>query len=64
MHRNLGKWEMNDYIEAVKYLKTLPFVDTTKIGITGGSYGGYRCGSTMSLNSDSSWERAIWHTDS
>lgn len=41
MHRNLGKWEMHDYIEAVKYLKTLPFIDTTKIGITGGSYGGY-----------------------
>ncbi|BDQ03661.1 MAG: peptidase S9 [Ignavibacterium sp.] len=41
MHRNLGKWEMNDYIEAVKYLRTLPFVDSTKIGITGGSYGGY-----------------------
>jgi dipeptidyl-peptidase-4 len=41
MHRNLGKWEMNDYIEAVKFLKQLPFVDTTKIGITGGSYGGY-----------------------
>lgn len=41
MHRNLGKWEMNDYIEAVKYLKTLPFVDSTRIGITGGSYGGY-----------------------
>lgn len=41
MHRNLGKWEMNDYIEAVKYLKQLPFIDTTKIGITGGSYGGY-----------------------
>ncbi len=41
MHRNLGKWEMNDYIEAVKYLKTLSFIDTTKIGITGGSYGGY-----------------------
>jgi dipeptidyl-peptidase-4 len=41
MHRNLGKWEMNDYIEAVKYLRTLPFIDSTKIGINGGSYGGY-----------------------
>ncbi len=41
MHRNLGKWEMNDYIAAVKWLKTKSFVDTTKIGITGGSYGGY-----------------------
>ena len=29
---------------------------------TGGS-GGYRCGSTLSLNSATTWERAIWHTD-
>lgn len=41
MYRNLGKWEMNDYIEAVKWLRTKPFVDSTKICITGGSYGGY-----------------------
>jgi len=41
MHRNLGKWEIDDYIAAVKWLKEKPFIDTTKIGITGGSYGGY-----------------------
>jgi dipeptidyl-peptidase-4 len=41
MHRSLGKWEMVDYIEAVKYLRTLPFIDSKRIGITGGSYGGY-----------------------
>ena len=41
MHRNLGKWEMNDYIEVVKWLREKPFVDSTKICITGGSYGGY-----------------------
>jgi dipeptidyl-peptidase-4 len=41
MHRNLGKWEMNDYIEVVKWLRAKPFVDTSKICITGGSYGGY-----------------------
>lgn len=41
MHRNLGKWEMHDYTAAVKWLKTKSFIDTTKIGITGGSYGGY-----------------------
>lgn len=41
MHRNLGKWEMNDYIEVVKWLRTKSFVDSTKICITGGSYGGY-----------------------
>jgi dipeptidyl-peptidase 4 len=41
MHRQLGKWEMNDYIEVVKWLRAQPFIDTTKICITGGSYGGY-----------------------
>jgi dipeptidyl-peptidase 4 len=41
MHRCLGKWEMNDYIDAVKWLQRLPFVDSTRIAITGGSYGGY-----------------------
>ena len=41
MHRNLGKWEMNDLIQAVKWLRQKPFVDAAKIGITGSSYGGY-----------------------
>ncbi len=41
MHRKLGYWEMKDYIAAVKWLRTKSFVDLTKIGITGGSYGGY-----------------------
>ena len=41
MHRNLGKWEMYDYSAAVKWLKSKPFIDSTRIGITGGSYGGY-----------------------
>lgn len=41
MHRNLGKWEMNDYIEVVKWLRGQPFVDSTKVCITGSSYGGY-----------------------
>lgn len=41
MHRNLGKWEMYDFIEAVKWLEAKSFIDRDKIGITGGSYGGY-----------------------
>jgi dipeptidyl-peptidase-4 len=41
MHRNLGKWEMHDYIEVVKWLRRQPYVDSTKICITGASYGGY-----------------------
>ena len=41
MHRNLGKWEMADLIAAAKWLRTRPFVAKDKIGIAGGSYGGY-----------------------
>ncbi len=37
----LGKYETIDQIEAAKYLATLPYVDETKIGIFGWSYGGY-----------------------
>jgi dipeptidyl-peptidase 4 len=41
MHRKLGTWEMNDYIEAVKWLRAEGYVDSTRVCITGGSYGGY-----------------------
>ncbi len=41
MYRCLGKWEILDYEDAVKWLRTKPFVDPSRIGITGGSYGGY-----------------------
>lgn len=41
MHRNLGKWEMEDYIAWVKLLRTYPNVDSTRVMISGGSYGGY-----------------------
>jgi dipeptidyl-peptidase-4 len=41
MHRRLGYWEMQDYGAVAAWLRTLPFVDTAKIAITGSSYGGY-----------------------
>lgn len=41
MHRKLGKWELYDYIQVVKFLRSQPFVDANKIGITGHSYGGF-----------------------
>lgn len=41
LHRNLGKWEMEDYISWVKWLREKPFVNPDKIMIMGGSYGGY-----------------------
>lgn len=47
MHRNLGKWEMKDYITAAKWLKAKPYVNNKKLLITGHSYGGYM--TTMAL---------------
>ena len=39
--RKHGNEDLKDCIEAKKYLATLPYIDTDKIGIYGGSYGGY-----------------------
>jgi dipeptidyl-peptidase-4 len=52
MHRNLGKWEMYDLIQAVKWLHKKPFVDKNKIGITGGSYGGYTTCMALTYGAD------------
>ena len=52
MYRNLGKWEMNDYIEAVKWLRKQSYVDSTKICITGGSYGGYTTCMALTYGAD------------
>lgn len=41
IYKNLGYWEVNDLVEAAKYLQSLPFVDGERIGIWGWSYGGY-----------------------
>jgi len=38
---NLGKYETEDQIEAAKYLGSLNYVDASRIGIFGWSYGGY-----------------------
>jgi dipeptidyl-peptidase-4 len=41
LYRNLGKWEISDYSDAVEWLRKKPFVDAGRMGITGSSYGGY-----------------------
>jgi len=52
MHRSLGKWEMHDYIAAVKWLRKKPFVDPGRIAITGGSYGGYVTAMALTYGAD------------
>ncbi len=41
IHRQLGKYEIEDYIVCAKWLKKQPWVDTSKLCMTGGSFGGY-----------------------
>ncbi len=41
IYRQLGKYEIEDYTDAVNFLKTKGNVDGNRVGITGGSFGGY-----------------------
>lgn len=40
-HRQLGTKEMEDQLKGVDYLKSLPYVDATRIGVHGWSFGGF-----------------------
>ena len=41
IHRHCGQAEMADQMEGVKMLKSLPYVDSSRIGVHGWSYGGF-----------------------
>jgi len=43
---HLGQHEVDDQIAGINYLKSLPYVDSSRIGVHGWSYGGYM---TLSL---------------
>ncbi|MBO9564644.1 MAG: S9 family peptidase [Niastella sp.] len=40
-NRNHGEKDLQDCVWGKKYLASLPYIDSSKIGIIGGSYGGY-----------------------
>ncbi|MFH2144041.1 MAG: DPP IV N-terminal domain-containing protein [Bacteroidota bacterium] len=52
IHRNLGDIELRDQLKAVEVLKGLGYVDTSKIGVHGWSYGGFLTTSLMLKHSD------------
>jgi dipeptidyl-peptidase 4 len=52
VYKRLGEMEVNDMIEGAKYLSTLKYVDASRLGITGGSYGGYMAALTLTKAAD------------
>jgi len=47
IHRRLGKVEVADQMKGVEYLRSLPYVDTARIGVHGWSFGGFMTTSLM-----------------
>ena len=45
--RHLGQEEMKDQMQGVAYLKTLPYVDSNRLGVHGWSFGGFMTTSLM-----------------
>ncbi len=47
VYEQLGKYESLDFVEAAKYMASLPYVDGDRMAIRGHSYGGYMSSYTM-----------------
>jgi len=41
VYKQLGKLESHDFVETARYIGAMPFADSAKMAIMGGSYGGY-----------------------
>lgn len=52
IYRKMGKYEIEDYMDAANTLKAKPYVDASKIGITGGSFGGYITAMALTYGAD------------
>ena len=52
IYRKMGKYEIEDYMDAANSLKAKPYVDGKKIGITGGSFGGYITAMALTYGAD------------
>ncbi|ULQ51151.1 S9 family peptidase [Flavihumibacter fluvii] len=52
IYRQLGKYEIEDYMSCAKYLKAQPWVNDKKLGITGGSFGGYMTCMALTYGAD------------
>jgi dipeptidyl-peptidase-4 len=72
-YKDLGKWVVNDHIEAAKFLAGLPYVDSKRIGVWGWSGGGtltlhlmtraavyFKSGISVAANTDFLIYDSIW----
>ena len=57
VYKQMGRLELEDLEDGVKYLKTQPFVDGERLGIWGWSYGGFM--TTYALTHSDSWKMGI-----
>jgi len=57
IYKNLGELELRDLEDGVAYLKTLPYVDGSRIGLNGWSYGGYM--TAFALTHSTAWKIGI-----
>jgi dipeptidyl-peptidase-4 len=51
-YKQLGKYEIEDQINAAKHMASLPYVDGDRIGIFGWSYGGYMSSLAITKGAD------------
>ena len=52
IHRQMGKYEIEDYMQCGKWLKEQNFVDDDRVAITGGSFGGYMTCMALTYGAD------------
>jgi dipeptidyl-peptidase-4 len=52
IHRQLGKYEIEDFMQGARWLKQKPFVDGAKMCINGGSFGGYMTCMALTYGAD------------
>jgi dipeptidyl-peptidase-4 len=52
IHRQLGKHEIEDYMDCARWMRQQSWVDTNKIAITGGSFGGYMTCMALTYGAD------------
>lgn len=51
IHKNMGKLEVRDQLSVVKYLKSLKYIDSNRMGVWGWSFGGYMTSLLMTKGS-------------